>query len=91
MSCGLERETYEHAVGFVENEVGDPPQVGGPGREEVDETAGGRDDDVSAAHQVALLLVLRRSSVDARRAHVHDRAELLALFVDLDGELSRRG
>ena len=80
----------EHAVGFVENEDLELPQVDDALPREVEQAARRRDEDVDAAPQRLLLRVLTDAAEDYRRA----KRQMLAIgreaLADLCGELARR-
>ena len=84
---GLETHV-EHAISLVHDEVGNAAKVGLAGLEHVDETSGGGDDDLGSTLEVADLSSLGNSSVDAGVANARRRAELGALLLDLNGELT---
>lgn len=54
-----------HTISLIQDEVGDTPQVGLARLEHVDEPSWGGDYDLGASLQIADLLVLGHSSVDA--------------------------
>jgi hypothetical protein len=87
---GRQEADVEHAVGFVEHEHFDVPEVEEALLEEVFEAARGGDEDVDAAAELGDLLALADAAEDDGRLHAHGAAVSLDLLFDLSGELAGR-
>lgn len=86
-NLGLETHV-EHAVSLVEDEVGDALEVGLAHLEHIDQTARGGDADLDTLGEVADLLALGHTTVDAGVPDAGRLAELADLLLDLDGQLT---
>jgi hypothetical protein len=84
---GLETHV-EHAVSLVENEVGDAAKVGLAHLEHVDQTTRGSDTDLNALSEVADLLALGHTTVDAGVPDARRLAKLADLLLNLDSQLT---
>merc|ERR1719313_414472 len=86
-------ETHiQHTIGLIQAQVGDSLQIGDSHLEEIDQTTGGGDDDLSSLPQLHALLTLGTlSSVDADSLDSGRSAEFVALDADLHGELTSGG
>lgn len=84
---GLETHV-QHAVGLVENQVGDTAKVGLAHLEHVDQTTGSGNADLDTSGEVADLLALRHTTVDAGVPNARRLAKLADLLLNLDSELT---
>lgn len=89
-NLGLETH-IEHSVGLIENEVGDSSQVGLAGLEHIEKSAGSGNDNLDTSGKVSDLLSSGDTTVDTGVSDLGGLAELGALGLDLDGELSGGG
>jgi len=78
----------EHAVGLVQNQVSDAPQVGGVALEVVNQAPRGGDDNLAAATQNIRLRALGHTTIDDCVLDLARCAKLVAFDLDLQGELA---
>ena len=87
----LRLETHvKHAISFVHDEVCDTTQVSLAGFQHINETPRGRDDNLDTALEVTDLGALRGTAVDGSVTNAGVGAELGALLLNLDRELTSR-
>ena len=83
-----EEAHVEHAVAFVEDDVGDLAQVGQAAIEEVTEAAGGGDDDLDTAAKRVELGTFSHTADDGGGAEAGAEGDFFKFFRDLDGEFA---
>src|SRR3546814_15098959 len=87
--CSSDLAHVHHLVGFVQNEDFDVVEAQRALVDQVEQAAGGGDEDVDAARKVADLLVDRHAAEDGRHAELGKAAVIAAALRDRSEE--RRG
>ena len=80
----------EHAVGFVDDQDLDRVEEQAAALGEIEQAAGGCDDDVGAARDLGLLIAERDAADQKREVQLVVDAVLAERLFDLGGELARR-
>src|SRR3546814_4284594 len=86
----MDEAHVHHLVGLVENEDFDVVEAQRALVDQVEQAAGGGDEDVDAARKVADLLVDRHAAEDGRHAELGKAAVIAAALRDLRGQFARR-
>lgn len=87
----LRLETHvKHTISLVHDQVGNATEVGLLRLEHVDQSTGSGNHDLDTALQVANLRALRRTAIDSGVSDFRVGAELRALLLNLDSELTSR-
>lgn len=86
-NLGLETHV-KHTIGLIENEVGDTAEVGLSRLQHVDQTTWSGDADFDTTSEVANLLSLGNTSVDAGISDAGRFSELADFLLDLDSQLT---
>ena len=86
----LDEAEIEHAIGFVHHHDFDAAEFHRTLTHEIDQAAGGRDDDVDAFLELAALLVVIDAAVDQGTFQFRIAADLTRILVDLYREFARR-
>jgi hypothetical protein len=87
--ANLRLETHvQHAIGLVENQVGNATKVGTTSLQHINETAGGSDTNLDATGQVTDLRTLGDTTVDTGVANTGRLAKLGDLSLNLNSQLT---
>ncbi len=85
-------ETHvQHAVSFIENQVGNATKVGLSGLKHIDKTSWGSNDDLDTLGEVADLSTLWNTTVNAGVANAGRLSEFAHLLLNLDSKLTGWG
>jgi hypothetical protein len=88
----LRLETHiEHSVGLIENQVGHSSKVSLSGLEHIEKSAGSGNDNLHTSGKVSNLLASGNTSVDTGVSNLGRLAELGALLLNLNSQLSGGG
>ena len=90
--ANLRLETHvQHAIGLIENKVGNTAEVGLARLQHVDKPTGRGDADLDTPREVTDLRALRDTAVDASVANARGLAELGDFLLNLNSQLTGRG